>query len=217
MILRITMKGRFQDESQLIGDEPLPEGSVMFKEGGIEDVLRQGITLMLPLLALMTGLMVFRFVGLKGTFAKAQFFPDFFLTFALIVLLAWLLTYVHEFIHALFFPWDAEKQIWKYPEKGAFFIYCSAPVSRWHFVVLSLAPGVLLGVVPYLLWLWVAGRLPILASIGMAFLSIFLTMGAMGDVANVYNCLTQVPRGAQVFGYGLHTYWREEHGSRSDS
>ena len=44
------------------------------------------------------------------------------------------------------------KEIWKVPKDNAYFVYCSAQVSKCRFIALSIAPCIVLGIVPYVVW-----------------------------------------------------------------
>ncbi|MBR4395108.1 MAG: DUF3267 domain-containing protein, partial [Eubacteriaceae bacterium] len=74
-------------------------------------------------------------------------------------------------------------------------------MSKRRFIFMSLLPNIVFGFIPYVLWLifpdWV-------------FLAIFgalnISSGA-GDYINVFNGLTQMPRGSRTYIYGMHSYW----------
>lgn len=78
---------------------------------------------------------------------------------AFIVLYA-LLIFVHEGIHALFYPRHAVKEVWIY-EWSAALVYCNVPISRERFMAMCLAPAVLLGFVPFVLWLLWGNEVPV--------------------------------------------------------
>ena len=52
--------------------------------------------------------------------------------FAVIIsfILGRVLIYLHEFIHAIFYPREAEKTVWKNEKHGAYFIYCDVAISK---------------------------------------------------------------------------------------
>lgn len=91
----------------------------------------------------------------------------------------------HEIINSLCFPIKASKEIWIHSQAGALFVYCNEPIGKGSFIWACLAPNVNLGLMPYYIW--------------------FLIASGIGDYYNVYNTNKQVPQGARVFNYGLHS------------
>ena len=73
-------------------------------------------------------------------------------------------------------------------------------MSKGRFVFMSLLPNVVFGVLPYLAGM-VAGS------------SFFLILGLLatgmgaGDYYNVFNALTQMPKGAKTYLYQFHSFW----------
>lgn len=44
-------------------------------------------------------------------------------------------------------------------------------------------------------------------SFAAVLISISMVATAVGDFANVYNALGQVPNSKKIFNYGMHSYW----------
>lgn len=44
-------------------------------------------------------------------------------------------------------------------------------------------------------------------SLAFVFTTWIMTIMAIGDYANIYNAVRQVPKGAKIFNYGMHSYW----------
>ncbi len=74
-------------------------------------------------------------------------------------------------------------------------------MSRSRFVSMSMLPNLIFGFIPFIIFLFI----PSLLELGILG-ACAIGMGA-GDYYNVFNCLTQVPRGAKVYMSGLHSYW----------
>lgn len=125
----------------------------------------------------------------------------------LAVVCYFLLKTAHEYIHALCYPLGAQKTIWMYGRNGVLFCYCNAPVSKLRFIVISLAPMVILGIIPFIVWMFAAGSLSIAVNIAVVFMIWIMIFFAMGDAANVYNTIRQVSKDAAVIHYGMHSYW----------
>jgi len=204
-MFNIRFKGNYTDEAQLIKDQVLPAGAIQFKEGkSIMGALIKGTLMMLPLLFLM---IVVSFTRVRALTSDFKIDLSFVMIFAAMLLLAHFLTYIHEFIHALLYPGSAVKEIWKIPSEGAYFVYCSAVVSKSRFIILCLAPAVFLSIIPLGIWLLIYDALPVNISLCFAILTLIMALMCGGDFYNVYNAISQVPKGAKIFNYGLHSYW----------
>jgi hypothetical protein len=64
-----------------------------------------------------------------------------------------------------------------------------------------------LGLIPFAIWLFIADKIDTEISMVFVVISWLMTFGSMGDLANVYNTMKQVPKNSKVFNYGLHSYW----------
>ena len=105
----------------------------------------------------------------------------------------------HELLHALCFR--GEVFFYHALSMGVLFVTGPEEMSRGRFVLMSLLPTLVLGVLPLALFLLDPTR----RALGtMAILN--LPSGA-GDLINIWNALTQVPRGGRVYQHGWHTYW----------
>ncbi|MGN1014667.1 MAG: DUF3267 domain-containing protein [Butyricicoccus sp.] len=112
-------------------------------------------------------------------------------------LLALLSMIPHEFLHAVCF----RETVYLYRGGGLLFVTGPEDMSRRRFVFLSLLPNLVFGFVPFVLFLMVP-QWSVLGSMG----ALCITMGA-GDYYNVMNALTQMPKGARTYLYGIHSYW----------
>ena len=105
----------------------------------------------------------------------------------------------HELLHAVCFKKDV--YLYTYRQQGMLFVVGPEDMSRGRFVFMSLLPNLVFGLVPYL--------------VGMVFPqwyflliwgALALGMGA-GDYYNVFNALTQMPRGARTYLYQFNSWW----------
>ena len=201
----IHLMGDFKNLDQLIKDRTITDNAVQFKEGNsVKDIIQLGFKLTAPLLIIMIAFALWRFFHLDNDLAFS------FKTVVLLIIATistYLLTYVHEFIHALFYPRKARKEVWKMLDQGAFFTYSEAPTSKCRFIVLCLAPAFILGFIPYILWMLFADSWPMDLGLMILVISLAMTFGGAGDFVNVYNAWQQVPKNALVFNFGLHSYW----------
>lgn len=201
----IKIKGVYQSESDLTKGKPLVTGAVLFDEGkNLQDAFLKGFLVGLPLILSMIVLTIFKCRRIDYTIridGKTG------VIFAFMLAVLFLLTYVHELIHALFYPKEAVKTIWKSPKQGAYFVYCEASVKKSRFILLCAAPAVILGILPFTAWYLLADFIPMPYSLAVVFTAWIMTVMSIGDYANIYNAARQVPKGAKVFNYGMHSYW----------
>lgn len=203
--MAIVWRGRI-DSLDDLEHGSLPQGAVRLQEGDtMEEVLEQSLRMFRPLAALVALLSAARLI--LGLNWQAGLSPGRLAAcIAAFIILYILLIFAHEWIHALFYPRGALKEVWVYQWSAAL-VYCQEPVSRERFMVMSLAPAVLLGFVPFALWLVWAGAMSADLSILWMFMSWSMIFGGLADYYNFRNVRRQVPHGARVFNYGVHTYW----------
>lgn len=213
-MLNIAYKGKLKNENQLICDDKLPQRAVQFNEGeDIKDLFNLGLVIELPIIIPIMIITIFRLENIEG---HINLNLRFIFIIAIAFLLNYLLKFIHEYIHAIFYPIKSEKTIWNATATyGVYLIYCNAKISKSRFIVLSLAPMIILGIIPFIIWLFIANKMEVTISLAYVILTWIMIIFAMGDLANVYNTIKQVPRNAKVFNYGLHSYWINENSDLS--
>ena len=188
--MKLVYKGKYTSEADLPVREH-PKGYVPFREP--DDMKKLAVMLnmaAIPLFALtVIGLV------LRGM----PYFKENSLQLSLGMILPMLCLFPHELLHGICFRGEVE--LWTNFKMGMLFVVGTEDMSKARFVFMSLLPNLLFGVLPYVLFLlhphWV-----LLGCLG----AISIPMG-IGDYYNVYNCLTQVPKGACVYLSGMHSYW----------
>ena len=105
----------------------------------------------------------------------------------------------HEVLHALCFKSDV--YMYTYLSKGACFVVGPELMSKLRFVFMCLLPNLVLGFVPFIIWL----IFPSLTFLG--YFGAFAIGAGGGDYMNVFNCLTQVPKGAKTYMHGINSFW----------
>lgn len=206
-MFQIYYMGKYKDESQLTRGQPYPYQATQFKESeNINEIFLQGLLLGLPLFLIMVFIVIYRLFTM-------DYVQDWnFHWFAIIVsiFLMYPLIIVHEIIHALVFPINARKEIWNYLDQGTMFVYYEEKLSRSRFIAMCLAPVIVLGILPFLLWYFIAPILTLEFSVCWLLMSFSMTISAVGDFVNVFNTIRQVPKGAKIFNYGFHSFWIQE-------
>ena len=86
-------------------------------------------------------------------------------------------------------------------KQGTMFVVGPEDMSKSRFITMSLLPFFVLGIIPYTIFLFN----PNLVTLG--------TMGAIsiascaGDLYNVFNAITQMPKGSRTYLCGMNSYW----------
>lgn len=196
-MFNIKFKGKYTDEKQ-IKTGYLPKDAVIFKEPNtiIKAFIMGGI-ISIPIIILIS-------IGIIIKVNIRNIKP---IIFVYTGIISFILMYVHEIIHALCFPKEAEKQIWTKFKEGALFIYCNETLSKKRFIWMCAAPNVILGVIPYILF--IIGAFDFNSNISniIALTSWIMISSGIGDYLNIYNTIRQVPKGGKILNYGFHSFW----------
>lgn len=105
----------------------------------------------------------------------------------------------HEILHGICFKGDA--YIYTYLRKGACFVTGPELFSKSRYVFTLFLPNIVLGFIPFMIWL-IFPNLSFLGWFGAAGIG----MGA-GDYMNIFNCLTQAPKGAKIYIKNMNSFW----------
>ena len=113
--------------------------------------------------------------------------------------LAIVAAFPHEFLHALCFREDV--YMYTNLRHGMLFVVGPERMSKGRFIFMSLCPNIVFGFIPFILFL-IWPQLGLLGTFG----AVSIAMGA-GDYLNVFNALTQMPRGAYTYLHGFSSFW----------
>ena len=105
----------------------------------------------------------------------------------------------HEFLHAVCFREDV--YMYTNLRHGMLFVVGPEKMSKGRFIFMSLLPNIVFGFIPFILFL-IWPQLGVLGSLG----AVSIPMGG-GDYINVFNALTQMPKGARTYLYRFNSYW----------
>lgn len=197
--MRFVWKGRIKDMQELPKGN-LPSNAVKYKE--------PENTTKLNLVAILFTIPVLLLVGV-GIFIKSQLDANFIFPRMYDIrgfLLAFISVLPHEYLHGLGFPKEAEVQCWYKIESMIAFVVSTYPTSKRRFIYLSLLPNIIFGFIPFILWVVIPFQNIDASNILFCFSSFSLLIGA-GDYMNVYNTITQVPKGAITQLSGFNSYW----------
>lgn len=105
----------------------------------------------------------------------------------------------HELLHAICFKKDV--YMYQYLSKGMLFVVGPEDMSKSRFIFMSLLPNLVFGFIPFILYFFMPQHI-VLGAFGLA----SITCG-FGDYVNVFNALTQMPKGSRTYLHGFHSYW----------
>lgn len=110
-----------------------------------------------------------------------------------------LVSFPHEIMHAICFKEDV--YLFTNLKQGFLFVVGPEDMSKARFIFMSLLPNIILGFIPYLIFL-VNPSSVILGGFG----AINIASGA-GDYLNVFNAVTQMPKGSKTYLHHFNSYW----------
>ena len=183
--MKIIYKGKYDGNPESLPHREHQPGAVQFKEFD-----EKGLSIFASILALviMVGLLVVLSMRGGGEAYNNIGFLLFLLTL-----------FPHEFLHAICFK--EEVCVYTNWSKGMLFVVGPETMSKGRFIFMSLLPNILFGFVPFLLFL-VNPNWGVLGTWGA-----FAIGAGAGDYYNVFNALTQMPKGARTYLYQFHSYW----------
>ena len=188
--MKLHYMGKFNLDPHSLPHGEYQEGAVPFKEA--TDSKR------LSMIATVISVVIFVVLGVAAILRSTAVFKEHYLQALLALWVSILTLFPHELLHAICFKGDV--YLYTNWSQGMLFVVGPETMSKTRFVILSLLPNLILGILPY-----VVGMI-----IPNAFLLTFgvmtTSMGA-GDYYNVFNALTQMPKGARTYLYEFHSYW----------
>lgn len=105
----------------------------------------------------------------------------------------------HELLHAICYKKDV--YLYQDLEHGLMFVIGTEDMSKWHFIFMCLCPNIILGFIPYVVFLLFP------KFVGLGLFGIICIGTGFGDWINVYNAIKQMPKGAKTYLCGMHSYW----------
>ena len=184
--MKLIYKGKFDGDVNNIPHGDHKPGAVKFREP--EDVkklglIANGIATAIVMLALLG-------VFLRGGFEN----------FSIVgIFLSYITLFPHEILHALCFK--DEVYLYTNLKNGIMFVTGPEDMTKGRFIFMSLLPNIVFGFVPYILFM-INPQWKILGTFG----AMCISMGA-GDFLNVFNAITQMPKGARTYLHGFSSWW----------
>ena len=184
--MKLIYKGKFDGDANSIPHGEHKPGAVKFREP--EDAKKLG--LIANGIAVVIAIIAVAGVELRGGIRNFSIAG---------VFLSYITLFPHEILHGICF----KKEVYLYTnlKDGMLFVTGPEDMSKARFVFMSLLPNIIFGFVPYILFM-INPRWKVLGTFG----AMCISMGA-GDYLNVFNALTQMPKGARTYIYGFNSWW----------
>ena len=185
--MKIHFMGKYNGDEDSLPHLPHRPGAVAFKE---PDSKSFAIILNIVSIVVFIPLILFLFFYAEP-FNISKFFIGSLISVAAM--------FPHEILHALCFKEDA--YIYNNLKKGMLFVVGPEDMTKSRFILMALLPNVVFGFIPFVIFLIFPSFL-MLGSLG----AIAIAEG-VGDYMNVFNALTQMPKGAKTYLYKFHSFW----------
>lgn len=192
--MKLIFKGKFDGNPDSIPSNEHRENAVKYKEFDNPDKLALVANLLSCVIAAIT---ILSFV-FRCNISKETILPVPFKLFIASVL-SMLSLFPHELLHAVCFK--DKVYLYIYWKKMMLFVTGPEDMTKGRFIFMSLLPNLIFGFIPYI----IAMYNPSFVILG--FFGALSISAGIGDYINVFNTLTQVPKGALVYLHGFNSYW----------
>lgn len=197
--LKLIWKGKFNGVEDLpIGE--LPKNAVRFEEPeSAEELAKETRRFLIPVVIFLL-IVIFLRIKINGFFGVSDvinIFGTILIPFSILP---------HEYLHAIFFPKDAEVEMWYSIKQRLALVTSTTAITKKRFIFLSLFPNIVFGFLPLIIWIFIPSYMSFISGILFTFGFISLIMG-VGDFMNIYNTIKQVPKGAMTQISGFNSYW----------
>lgn len=202
----IRYMGKYKDESQILTGQ-LQKGAIQYNEPNtITRAFLMGGLISSPMIIALI-VVIFIKIQIWNIPFESVNVKSLVISIIVATILNLIFMIIHEFLHAISYPKNGIKEIWFKPNELAAFVYCNETVSKKGFIWMCLCPNVILGFIPYILWIIGIFDFNIIVSQTIIIFAMLNILSGIGDYLNVYLTIKQVPKNALVQNYGYHSYW----------
>ncbi len=186
--MKLHYKGKFNLDPESLPSRPHQDGAVRFREAKDSKEMMIIASVISVLLFIVCDAILYLRCG------NAVFYD-------LLVggILALLCAFPHELLHAVCFNEDV--YLYTNLKQGMLFVIGPETMSKRRFIFMSILPNLIFGILPFLIAL-IWPSLGILGTFGV----VSISMGA-GDFYNIFNAMTQMPRGARTYLHQFNSFW----------
>lgn len=192
--MKLIFKGKFDGNPDSIPSNEHRENAVKYKESDNPDKLALVANLLSCVIAAIT---ILSFV-FRCNISKETILPVASKLFIASVL-SMLSLFPHELLHAVCFK--DKVYLYTYWKKMMLFVTGPEDMTKGRFIFMSLLPNLIFGFIPYIIAMFNP------SFIILGFFGALSISAGIGDYINVFNTLTQVPKGALVYLHGFNSYW----------
>lgn len=189
--MKLHYMGKYDLKAENLPHGEHKEGAVRFKEAESSKKL--------SVIANAISIVIMLILGAVGFLRAKDYISDSYLQLMVGILLSFAVLFPHELLHAICF----KKDVYLYTNwaQGMLFVVGPEDMSKARFIFMSLLPNIVFGIIPYIIAM-IFPQYVFLLSLGI----LATGMGA-GDYYNVFNALTQMPKGARTYLYQFNSYW----------
>lgn len=189
--MKLHYMGKFNKDPETLPHGEHKPDAVKFKEASDPKKL--------SIIANLLSIIIMIILAVPAFFRCKEFLIANLFEFYIGLILSLLSMFPHEFLHAICF----KKDVYMYTNlsQGMMFVVGPETMSKSRFIFMSLLPNIVFGIIPYIIGM-IFPHLTVLVSLG-----IFATGMGAGDYYNVFNALTQMPKGARTYLYQFNSYW----------
>ncbi len=190
--MKMVYKGKLKEEELELGH--LSPHAVKFKEPNSQKtLLLNALLFCVPCIFFIAILFIIKFIIWGDVSGEIKFSG---------VILSLLCIIPHEFLHAICFPKESTVNL--YFITGGMAVICTDPVSKRRFIGMSLFPNLVFGILPLILWMFIpsSNSADVLYTFGWIGL-----LSGCGDYMNIWNAMTQMPKGSVQQLSGFNSYW----------
>ena len=177
--------GRYDGDPQKLITHPHEPGHVAFKEFSSMKTLGIVTSVISIVIAVITFTIYFLVSGSSWS------------TLGFVLMLVSLVP--HEFLHAICF--ESDVYMYENLKQGMLFVVGPGTFSKGGFIFMSMLPNLVFGFLPFLLFL-INPSWKVLGTFG----ALSIAAGA-GDYYNVFNAITQMPKGSRTYLHGTNSFW----------
>ncbi len=189
--MKLHYKGKYDLNPDNLPHGEHKEGAVKFKEA--EDSKK------LSIIANTVSVVIFVLLAVAAFFRAREHLSDNTIQLFAGYICYFLILFPHELLHAICF----KKDVYLYTNlsQGMLFVIGPEDMSKSRFIFMSLLPNIVFGFIPYIIGM-IFPKFIFLLLFG----ALSISSGA-GDYYNVFNALTQMPKGARTYLYKFNSYW----------
>ncbi len=189
--MKLHYMGKFNKDPESLPHGDHKPNAVKFKEP--EDPKK------LAIVANAISVVIMILLAVPAFFRRGSFVASDFWEFYIGIILPLLTLFPHEILHAICFKNDV--YLYTNFSQGMLFVVGPETMTKGRFVFMSLLPNIVFGIIPYIIGMILPDNVFLLS------LGILATGMGAGDYLNVFNALTQMPKGARTYLYQFNSYW----------